>query len=357
MTRFEKKFPHTASLLHQAVDKVFPAYAAGVWNKGEAYFGAEGCAQDSLFDLASLTKVLCTTTLCAAAEEKAVLEISEPLKAFFPKFPDPRVKLSHLLDHSSGFPSWLPLHERFHAPGDRGEFDPRATPAVARVAYEEEILKSWSSADFEKKVTYSDLGMMLLGWALEIRAGQPVDALFQEWVAGPAGLSSLQFLPTSPDVVPTELCPWRGHILRGEVHDDNCYVLGGVCAHAGLFGNVQDVLKAALLWLAAFRGEKTLIVPATARRYFTFTHMPGSVRSLGWDGIARDGTSAAGRHFSPATRGHLGFTGTSLWVDPEKNLIVVLLTNRVHPTRSNEKIKSFRSLFHDSLLEELGFAK
>lgn len=355
MIRFEKRFPGTASLLKSAKGDVFPAYAVGAWIDGEAHYGASGCSHESLFDLASLTKALCTATLCAMAEERAVLAISEPVQAFFPPFPDGRVRLSHLLDHSSGLAAWLPLHERFHEPNGRGAFDPRATPAQARAWFEQEIPRHWVAEHFEKRVTYSDLGFMLLGWAIEEKLASPLDALFQEWIAVPSRLESLQFLPVSPDVLPTEECPWRGHVLRGEVHDDNCYVLGGVAGHAGLFGNVKDVVALAAIWLKAWHGEHALLVPQTVRRYWTFTHVPGSVRSLGWDGISTQDASSAGRFFSPGSRGHLGYTGTSLWIDPEKKLIVALLTNRVHPSRANEKIKAFRPLFHDLLLRELGF--
>ena len=354
MKKFSTQFPKTFKLLNDATGDVFPAYSVGVYFNDEEYYDSKNCSITSLFDLASLTKVLCTTTLYAMAEEKALISIEEPIKNFFPTFKEKNVKLSHLLDHSSGFPAWLPLHELFHDPNGRGKFNPREVPKLARKIFEEEILKSWIPADFEKKVTYSDLGLMLAGWALEKKLKTPLDALFQEWIAIPGELESLQFLPTTPDVLPTEMCQWRGRLLRGEAHDDNCYVLGGIAAHAGLFGNVEDVVGACLLWLAALHGEQTLIIPGTAHKYWTFTHIPHSVRSLGWDGISKE-NSSTGDKFSKNSKGHLGYTGTSVWIDPDKNLIVALLTNRVSPTRTNEKIKTFRPLFNNTLLEELGF--
>ena len=161
----------------------------------------------------------------------------------------------------------------------------------------------------------------------------------------------------SPDVVPTEDCPWRGHVLRGEVHDDNTYVLGGVAGHAGLFGNVHDVVALGKVWLDAFlgHGTATILSQESAKKYWTEKHVPTDARVLGWDGISL-GVSSTGRYFSPSSRGHLGYTGTSLWIDPEEELIVALLTNRVHPTRTNEKIKTFRPFFHDTLLIDLGIA-
>lgn len=359
---FLSRFPKTTGLLNSAKRDVFPAYAVGVYlgsaaqGDSQTYLGYAGCGARSLFDLASLTKVLSTTTLMAIAEDKKVISTDTPVTKFFPNFPSPEVRLSHLLNHSSGLPAWLPLHALFHSESGLGQFNPRFTPEEARERYETEILKSWKPEGFEKETVYSDLGFMLLGWALEKATAISLDALFQEWIAIPNSLASLQFLPTSPDVVPTENCPWRGHVLHGEVHDDNCFVLGGVAGHAGLFGTVDHVLKLARLWLEAFQGRESLISTEAARKYWIFTHVPNSSRTLGWDGVSPEGSST-GHYFSRGSRGHLGFTGTSLWIDPEKNLIVSLLTNRVHPTRTNEKIKAFRPIFHDTLLQELGVAR
>jgi CubicO group peptidase (beta-lactamase class C family) len=342
---FPKAFPATAALLDGARHDVFPDYAVGVSIAGTRHFGFGGCGADSLFDLASLTKVICTTTVALLAESRGALSIDRPVLEYFPAFSDPAVKLSHLLDHSSGLPAWLPLHAQRHG----------MHPLEARAQYEAEILAVRPGPPGVSSV-YSDLGFLLLGWALEKAAGAPLDALFQEWFATPSELESLQFLPTSPDVVPTENCPWRGRVLRGEVHDDNCFVLGGVAGHAGLFGNARDVLAAGLLWLDAYKERSSPLPAGLTRKYWTFTHVKGGTRVLGWDTVSQQG-SATGRRFSPSSRGHLGFTGTSLWIDPERELVVALLTNRVHPTRDNEKIKAFRPVFHDSLMTELGFAR
>jgi serine-type D-Ala-D-Ala carboxypeptidase len=342
--------------LEKARGDVFPSYAVGVHVKNENHFATDNCDLESLFDLASLTKVICTTTIAALAEQKKLLSVSDTAQSYFPNFKDKRVLLSHLLNHSSGLPAWLALHSHFHAENGKGNFNPITTPLEARVRYEEEILKCDDPAAFEKQIVYSDLGFMLLGWALEKKFSMPLDAIFQEWIATPLKFKSLQFLPVSPNVVPTENCPWRGHILRGEVHDDNCSVLGGIAAHAGLFGNVKDTLRAGVLWLKDFQGEETLLTKEIVQKYWSFTHIPGTVRTLGWDGVT-PGSSSTGKYFSPSSKGHLGYTGTSLWIDPEKNLIVTLLTNRVHPSRKNENIKTFRPLFHDTLLEEIGSKK
>lgn len=357
---FSERFPKTLAVLDSAkLSGIFPSYSVGVLQDDQLWFAYQGCGQQSLYDLASLTKVLCTTTVTLLAESRNILSIDDPVQKYFPNFTDSRVSLSHLLDHSSGFSAWLDLHSRFHAANGLGQFNSRLTPKLARIEYEREILASFNPKAFEQQTIYSDLGFMLLGWALEKATGAPLDALFQEWVLQPTGLKSLQFLPISPDVVPTENCPWRGHVLRGEVHDDNCYVLGGVAGHAGLFGTALEVVRLAQFWLEALGGKpgnplfSSTESQKRAHHYWTFHHLSGASRALGWDGLSREGSSA-GKYFSPQTRGHLGYTGTSLWVDPERKLIVTLLTNRVHPTRSNEKIKAFRPVFHDTLLTELG---
>ncbi len=346
---FEKKFPKTKALLEQAIPEVFPAYAVGVFVDNTVTHSTSQCDTKSLFDLASLTKIICTTTIAAMAEQKKKLTIEESVQDFFPNFPSSKVKLSHLLNHSSGLPAWLPLYDGFQEKG----FDPITTPQKARVEYEEKILKSWQQKDFEKNALYSDLGFMLLGWCLEKKLQMDIDALFQEWIANPYMLHSLQFLPISPNVLPTENCPWRKHVLRGEVHDDNCYILGGIAGHAGLFGNILDTLQVGILWLKAFCGEHHFLKPETVQKYWSFSHIPTSSRVLGWDGVSEN--SSTGQFFSSNSRGHLGFTGTSLWIDANHKLVVALLTNRVYPTRQNEKIKTFRPLFHDSLCLELGF--
>jgi CubicO group peptidase (beta-lactamase class C family) len=360
--RFKNKFPKTTKLLDEAINVVFPSYAVGVSipqkseNKKDQFltlFHTNNANEDTLFDLASLTKIICTTTLFAIFEEKALISIEESVQSYFPSFPRSDVKIKHLLDHTSGLKPWLDLHSLFHEKESLKGFDPRTTPKIARLRYETEIIKSYEPDAFLKDVVYSDLGFMLLGWILEKKMNAPLDSLFQEYVIHPYRLDSIQFLPTSFNIAPTEFCPWRKRLLCGEVHDDNCYVLGGVAGHAGLFGNVMDVQKFGLHWLKALiQMDDSFLTPYMAKKYFTEKNLEASCRSLGFDGISPN-NSSAGTKFSKSTRGHLGFTGTSIWIDPEQKIVVTLLTNRVCPTRTNEKIKEFRPIFHDTLLNEI----
>ncbi|MBI3544598.1 MAG: beta-lactamase family protein, partial [Deltaproteobacteria bacterium] len=193
---FAQRCPKTAALLAGAVGEVFPSYAVGVSVGGHEWLGAGGAARvESFFDLASLTKVASTTTLLALLAQDGKLSVDARLADFYPGFSDKRVKLAHLLDHSSGFPWWLPLHAQFHLDKNPGPFDPAKTPGEARAYYEKAILESFNPAEFERQAVYSDLGFLLLGWLLEKIGGAPLDALFQKRVAEGLRLPSLRYLP------------------------------------------------------------------------------------------------------------------------------------------------------------------
>lgn len=333
--KFEKFFPNTVRLLQNAIPAVFPACSVAVATpQGESVYSL-GCDREAFFDLASLTKVLCTTTLFAIGETQGKIDIEQSMQRFFPRFKNESVLISHLLNHSAGFESWLPLHEE-----------------ASISAMESKILDAWHPERFGKQVVYSDLGFILLGWILENHLEKRLDSLFQDWITRPLQLETLQFLPVHPDILPTENCPWRKRLLIGEVHDENAFALGGIAGHAGLFGPASSVLRIAQEWMKALQNKKSLIDPTVAMKYWTFSHVPDQPRVLGWDGVNL-GASSAGKFFSSAARGHLGFTGTSLWIDPHQELIVCLLTNRVHPSRQNQKIKAFRPIFHDTLISEV----
>ncbi len=343
--------PQALDVLKNAEGKVFTCAGAVVLAGDETYESYLGCGPGTLFDLASLTKVLVTTTVAVQACAQGLITLELPVRRFFPLFPNGEATLGHLLQHCAGLPAWLPLHEDFHA---------AAGPVEARELFEARILQSFDESKFLKECVYSDLGFMLLGWALELACGAPLDALFQEWVIGAdrkSGYAKLQFLPIAPDIAPTVVCPWRGHLLRGEVHDDNCYVLGGVAGHAGLFGPALDVAALGRQWLLAVQGDPDgLLDPQWAARFWNTRYVSTCSRTLGWDGADPSGQGAAGSRFSPSVRGHLGFTGTSIWIDPEKNIVAVLLTNRVALAKDlHEKapMREVRRAFHDAVMAEL----
>ena len=210
---------------------------------------------------------------------------------------------------------------------------------------------------------YSDLGFMLLGLAIERQSGESLDRFCAEHIYRPLASGPIGYLPhglsarevatfgTSPSMAPTEVDGWRGRLLCGQVHDENAYAMGGVAGHAGLFGTGRAVLSVSRAWLEGYHGTCGLLEPELVRRFVTRQSVPNSSWALGWD--TPSAPSSSGTKFSPASFGHLGYTGTSLWIDPTRDLEVVLLSNRVHPTRRNERIREFRPRIHDLVCEQL----
>jgi len=330
--------------------KAFPAAAievgtstGAIW---QAAFGhltfddrAPEATLDTVFDLASLTKVIATTSAAMRAVSLRQLDLETPLADLLPEWnarADAGITLRHLLDHSSG----LPAHARLwrEATG-RSEYR-RALAALA-------IERPAGAA-----AVYSDPGFMLLGFALETREAAPLDVLTGAWLDDITG--DLRFLPPSSwrtRTAPTELDPWRGRLLVGEVHDENAAALGGVAGHAGLFGTAPAVGAFARLVLQSFQQPTILANPKVMMQFATKAGVPGSSRALGWDTMLP--TSSCGRRLSATAIGHTGFTGTSLWIDHERDFYVVLLSNRVHPTRANDAFVALRPLVHDAVVESL----
>jgi len=312
------------------------------------------------FDLASLTKVLATTPLVFLSIQRDRLALDDPVHRTLESYTGQgreSITLRMLLDHSSGLAAWRPYYEEVRSTGGGSWLaSVRGQEAVRRlVAAETPEVQPGSRA------LYSDLNFILLDWILERVHGQPTDVLFAEWLAGPLQLGSLFFVDLKSPAeteraregrtfAATEHCPWRGRTLVGEVHDDNAYAMGGVSGHAGLFGTVQDVAALAEAWLGSLLHGGGFFDPSLVKQFWQRSEVPGSTRVLGFDTPSPHASQAGGR-FGPRTVGQLGFTGTSLWIDPDRELIVVLLTNRVHPTRENETIKQFRPVLHARVAE------
>jgi serine-type D-Ala-D-Ala carboxypeptidase len=296
---------------------------------------------DTPYDLASLTKVLVTTTLVMQLVDAGRLEVEQPLSSLLPGFQGggrERVTLGQLLDHSSGLPAQLPLYREL-----RG-----------REAFLARLLSVPLEAEPGTRSAYSDPGFLLLGAALEAHAGAPLDVLAGERILGPLGLAATGYCP-APElcarIAPTEEDPWRGRLLQGEVHDENAWALGGVAPHAGLFGSAPDLARFARCLLAGGSLDGVRLVrEATLRRFVARTgRPPGTSRALGWD-TPSGPDSSAGRLMSTRAFGHLGFVGTSLWIDPEQQRYVLLLANRVHPTRAQgaEAMRAVRAAVADA---------
>jgi CubicO group peptidase (beta-lactamase class C family) len=211
--------------------------------------------------------------------------------------------------------------------------------------------------------TYSDLGFMMLGWILERLTGTDLKTLFLEKIVKPLELPAAGFRGIGGrwrcsgegnlKVAATEDCPWRGRVLRGEVHDENGYLLGGTAGHAGLFSTAEDLDRIVLELFRGKKGRSGLFLAEGLHTFFKKPHPPsGGTWALGWD-TPTAGTSTSGRYFSADSYGHTGFTGTSLWIDFVREISVILLTNRIHPSRENAAIRGFRPRVHDLVMEEL----
>ncbi|HXI19466.1 MAG TPA: serine hydrolase, partial [Gemmatimonadales bacterium] len=306
------------------------------------------------------TKVLATTPLLLLSIQCGRLALDEPVHRVLEEYVGlgrDAVTVRMLLDHSSGLPAWRPYYREIASiEGGAWLASGRGKDVARRMAVAEA-----PEATPGRRALYSDLGFILLDWILERVNGRPADVLFSEWLAHPLALASLFFVDLkSPDkaadarrgreFAATERCPWRGRTLIGEVHDDNTFAMGGVSGQAGLFGTVGDVAAMAEAWLDAFLGRDGLFEPNLVAEFWRKSGLPGSTRALGFDTPSPQ-ASQAGTRFGPRTVGHLGFTGTSLWIDPDRELVVVLLSNRVHPTRENDTIKQFRPALHDRVAE------
>jgi len=357
-------------LLEKGVeDEVFPSAAAGIvyglgrekkqlttfCGNASLYPQKRALKENNYFDLASLTKPLATTMaiLCLLKERK--IEINEKLTKLFKnkiKGEKRDISVRHLLSHSSGLPAHREYFKKLKG------IKENKTEFVEKLILQEPLEYTPG-----KSAIYSDLGFILLGRIIEIKSGYPLEEYIKQKVLAPICLEKEIFFNRLPqiknnkkkDFAATEHCPWRKKVLCGEVHDDNCYSMGGVAGHSGLFGNITAVTTYVGTILDLWKGEgkhpyiekKDLEVFLSAENKKTCSNW-----ALGFDRPAAKDASCGG-YFSEKSVGHLGFTGTSFWIDPEKEIAIVLLTNRVHPSRENIKIKKFRPYFHDKVMEKL----
>jgi serine-type D-Ala-D-Ala carboxypeptidase len=320
---------------------------------------------DTVFDLASLTKPLATSLALMLLVRDGQVNVEDRVVRFLPAFGACGKQLTtvrHLLTHTSGLPPWKPYYEAVIklAAAGRTNFAPgEAKRLIARLIDGETLLSAPAT-----QCVYSDVGFIVLGELVETVTGVPLDEFCLERIYRPLGLSSAGFINlsrASPDAIeprrdliaPTEDCPWRKKIICGEVHDDNAYAMGGVAGHAGLFATAREVHCLLVSLNRCFHGLDDFFSRSIVAEFFTKDRSVANSRfALGWDTPAL-GKSASGSAFSPRTVGHLGFTGTSMWWDLEKNCHIVLLTNRVHPTRRNDKIHRFRPLIHDLIMKAM----
>ncbi len=289
----------------------------------------------SSFDLASLTKVVATTTAAMQLYDAGQLQLDTPVADYLPRFRQSgkeNVTIRHLLTHTSG----LIPYRRFYETG-----------TVVREALLDSVLAESLEYEPGTEMRYSDFSMIALMLVIERITGQPFDEYAEEHIFGPLGMHDTGFMMSgspNPDVVPTERDrTFRRRLVQGEVHDETAWILGGVSGHAGLFSTAEDLVKFAHMLLDEGRVDgRSFISPETLRLFTTVQDPALSTRALGWDTKSPEGYSSAGEGFGPDSFGHTGFTGTSFWIDPDTGLFVILLTNRVYPTRNNRKIVEIR---------------
>jgi CubicO group peptidase (beta-lactamase class C family) len=345
--------------LQSEVDSAFPGavLAAGMIGRPTIYTAVGHYGVDdprpvdttTVYDLASLTKVVGLTTACMLLVNEGKLDLDAAVQRYVPAFRGTnkeRVTIRHLLTHVSGLPAWRPLY----------------TEATTRVT-------AFALADTTALVSepgsvmvYSDIGAIVLTQAVEAVTGQRLDAWLAARVFGPLGMRDTRFLPPTEwkeRIAPTERSQ-DGTIIRGTVHDENAWRLGGVSGHAGLFSTAPDMVRFVTWLVEAWRGPGAQeaprhgpganppTLPSELVRSWTARQNtpPSSSRALGWD-TPSGANSSAGSKLGPLAFGHTGFTGTSIWIDPEKGLFIILLTNRVHPTRENARIGRVRSRVAD----------
>jgi beta-N-acetylhexosaminidase len=310
---------------------------------------------NTIYDLASLTKVVVTTTSAMMLVQQKRLDLDAPVERYLPEFSvaaksDPnaawraRITVRMLTLHDSG----LPGHRDFYK-------DAKGHDAVLAKVMAEPLVHEPGT-----QVEYSDLGFILLGEIIERLTGQTLAQYAKGHIFGPLGMSDSLYNPPATlrlRIAPTELdADFRKRLLRGEVHDENAFALGGVSGNAGLFSTAGDVAAFAQMLLnGGIYAHHRLLTRATIQEFTARQAVGDSARTLGWD-VPTPPNSAAGHYFSAGSFGHTGFTGTSLWIDPERGLFVVLLTNRVNPTRANEQIRQARPTIHDAILQALGLA-
>ena len=350
----DERFRFAFRILADAIgDRAFPGCSVAVTRGGElvAYTGlgqfnyepsAPAVSVSSIFDLASVTKVAATTAMAMMLYERGVLDLDAPVTGIVPEFAsdDTRrglVTLRMLLAHSSGLPAYEKL--------------------FLQATNREELLRSACATPFTTDpgthAEYSDIGFIVLGIALERLADEAIDRFCQREVFGPLGMAHTTFNPAQAlreGIPPTaDDQTFRHRIIQGEVQDENASVLGGVAGHAGLFSTAEDMARFAH---AMLNGGRPILRPETVEVFTRRESNPtGTSRALGWD--TPSPPSQSGKYFSSRSYGHLGYTGTSLWIDPERHVSITLLTNRTWPDCKNQAIKQVRPAFHDAVIEAL----
>jgi serine-type D-Ala-D-Ala carboxypeptidase len=362
----------------QAVERrVFPGATVVVRKGAEvAYEGAFGFRTlipepapiriDTVFDLSSLTKALATTVAVMMLARDGKLRLDDRVTRFFPSFGvhgKGRITFRHLLAHCSGLAAWRPFYQQIVEVERQGKVNFMASHSARDWIYAE-VNRDKPQAPPLSKTIYSDLNFIVLGEAVEQASALALNRFCREKIYRPIGLRATDFIdlslararrlePVADMFAATEICPARKRLLVGEVHDENAFAMGGVAGHAGLFAPVREVDRLARELVDCYHGRSSLIPQKIIAEFWTRDKtVGGSSWALGWDTPSPE-YSSSGRYFPRTSVGHLGFTGTSIWIDPQREIVVTILTNRVHPSRESQQIREFRPAIHDLIMEAL----
>jgi len=359
-TQLQPAFPVVENAI---ADKAFPGATLAVGYRGKVSLHAFGklsydakssiAKPDTMYDIASLTKVVVTTTLVEKLLEgdfPITLNLDAPIDRYLPEWvngPQPewrrKVTVRNLMTHTSGLP---PFKEYWRT--SKGKQDTLQRIFSEPLEYEPGT-----------KVVYSDLGIILMAEIIQRLTGKPLDVLANEYIFNPLGMKNSMYNPPKklwPEIAPTEIDKELRHrLVQGEVHDENAYAIGGVSGHAGVFSTAPDLAAFCQMLLnGGIYAHQRILKRATIAEFTAPQPLAKNARTLGW--VVPTEGSSSGHYFSSHSYGHTGFTGTTIWIDPDRQLFVVLLTNRVHPTRENHKIAEVRPAVHDAVMKALGFA-
>ena len=308
----------------------------------------------TVFDLASLTKPLATTLALMVLVQERVLSLDMPLKKVISRLDGTNkaeISIKFLLTHQSGLPAWRPYFRQLI------KYVPENRPALLKKMLTEEPLHDRPG----NSAIYSDLGFMVLAWIIENVTGMAMARYVTQTVYRPLGLDSSFYFPSlagsnkEVSCAATELCQWRALLLNGQVHDDNAYTTAALQGHAGLFADVKTIFLLLSHILDSYHHNSDSPLSSKVVRWF-LNPEPADYSPLGFD-VPSGESPACGRYFSDNTVGHLGFTGTSFWMDVSRQVIVILCSNRIHPNRFNNRIRRWRPIIHDTIMEELKHIK
>jgi beta-N-acetylhexosaminidase len=359
--RTEAQLQPAFTVIEQAIaDKAFPGATLAVGYRGKVSYHAFGHLSyekdspatnvNTMYDIASLTKVVVTTTLVeklAEGDFPSPLDLDAPIERYLPEWasgPQPewrhKVTVRNLMTHTSGLPAF---QEYWHT--SKGKADTLHMIFAEPLEYEPGT-----------KLVYSDLGIILMAEIIQRLTGKPLDELANEYIFGPLGMQNSTYNPSKklwPQIAPTELDErWRHRLVQGEVHDENAYAIGGVSGHAGVFSTSPDLAAFCQMLLnGGVYGHHRIVKRTTITEFTVPQLLAKNTRTLGW--VVPAENSSGGHYFSAHSYGHTGFTGTTIWIDPERQLFVVLLTNRVNPSRENHKIAEVRPAVHDAIMKAL----